>query len=341
VEYEVTRVLRLFLRLALEPAVNSHVRSEVVRIAARGLTEHDFAQAKTGLEPILQGLTDIIRTLPSAEAASINEFLRDSTPQMASRLGLAIAPTVLPPSQTDLVEPPNSAGSQAAHGSPHREQSAASAPPVLAEPTKVMEANAERRTPEVTVKMFDPTEVVLALEVRSREYQDSALLFERAASELRAAAAQTAAHDVELRTLEARIESLSTDLQNTREELRAQTEQVGDRDASIQNLNQSASELSRRLAEANAATSQLRTVIDAEADAHKQEMELLVQRMAGQTTQQLEEFRNDVARRVSEVLRGTPSLDSAGSVIDGKAILVRVWEIIEALKRKSIPIRLG
>jgi len=129
--------------------------------------------------------------------------------------------------------------------------------------------------------MFDPTEVVLALEVRSREYQDSALLFERAASELRAAAAQTAAHDVELRTLEARIESLSTDLQNTREELRAQTEQVGDRDASIQNLNQSASELSRRLAEANAATSQLRTVIDAEADAHKQEMELLVQRMAG------------------------------------------------------------
>jgi hypothetical protein len=341
VEYEVTRVLRLFLRLALEPAVNSHVRSEVVRIAARGLTEHDLAQAKTGLEPILQGLTEIIRTLPSAEAASINEFLRESTPQMASRLGLAIAPTVLPPSQTDLVEPPNSAGSQAVHGSPHREQSAASAPPVLAEPTKVMEANAERRTPEVTVKMFDPTEVVLALEVRSREYQDSALLFERAASELRAAAALTAAHDMELRSLEARIESLSTDLQNTREELRAQTEQVGDRDASIQNLNQSASELSRRLAEANAATSQLRTVIDAEADAHKQEMELLVQRMAGQTTQQLEEFRNDVARRVSEVLRGTPPLDSVGSVIDGKAILVRVWEIIEALKRKSIPIRLA
>jgi chromosome segregation ATPase len=205
----------------------------------------------------------------------------------------------------------------------------------------VTDAKADRPTPEVLVKLFDPTEVVLALEVRSREYRDSALLFERAACELRAAAAQTAAHDKQLRTLEDRIESLSTDLQNTKEELKAKTGQVRDQDASIQNLNQSASELSSRLAKADAATSQLRTGIDAAAASHKQEMELLVQRMEGQTNQQLEEFRNDVGRRVSEVLRGTPPLDSVGSVIDGKAILVRVWEIIEALKRKSIPIRLG
>jgi len=341
VEYEVTRVLRLFLRLSHEPVVNSHVRSEVVRIAARGLTEHNLAQAKTGLEPILQGLTEIIRTLPSAEAASINEFLRDNTPQMASRLGLPIAPTVLPASQAALVDPPTSAGSQAVHGGLPREQSPAIAPPALAEPTIVTDAKADRPTPEVLVKLFDPTEVVLALEVRSREYRDSALLFERAACELRAAAAQTAAHDKQLRTLEDRIESLSTDLQNTKEELKAKTGQVRDQDASIQNLNQSASELSSRLAKADAATSQLRTGIDAAAASHKQEMELLVQRMEGQTNQQLEEFRNDVGRRVSEVLRGTPPLDSVGSVIDGKAILVRVWEIIEALKRKSIPIRLG
>jgi hypothetical protein len=69
-------------------------------------------------------------------------------------------------------------------------------------------------------------------------------------------------------------------------------------------------------------------------------VETLLQRVASQTDQRLEEFRNDLARRVSEILRGTPPLDSGTSAVDGKAILFRLWEIIEALKRKSIPIRI-
>jgi hypothetical protein len=68
-------------------------------------------------------------------------------------------------------------------------------------------------------------------------------------------------------------------------------------------------------------------------------LETLVQRLAGQTDQRLEEFRNDLARRVSEILRGTPPLDSGNASVDGKAILFRLWEIIEALKRKSIPVK--
>jgi hypothetical protein len=75
------------------------------------------------------------------------------------------------------------------------------------------------------------------------------------------------------------------------------------------------------------------------AASHKSELETLLQRVAGQTDQRLDEFRNDLARRVSEILRGTPPLDSDGGAVDGKAVLFRLWEIIEALKRKSIPIR--
>jgi hypothetical protein len=72
---------------------------------------------------------------------------------------------------------------------------------------------------------------------------------------------------------------------------------------------------------------------------HKGELESLRRAVAGQTDQRLEEFRNDLARGISEILRGTPALDSGNSPLDGKTILFRLWEIIEALKRKSVPIR--
>ena len=363
VEYEVTRVLRLFLRLANEPGVNSRVRSEVVRLAARGLSEHQLAGAKTGIDPILQALAEIIRTLPGAEAASVNEFFREYTPQVASRLGLAIPAPVSPATTTPEV----AASSVNTESQPAvvetdavideegiRPQLAGTVPPAVVA-VKRASPNVTGRKPDHITAAFEgptqestPSEVVLALQAQAKEYRDSALLLETAASALRAAAetvvslrAQTIAQGAQLLALEDRVESLSNDLQGKQDQLRAKTKDLRDRDASIQNLTRSSAELSSRLAEASAATSRLQTLLDSETSEHKQQMDLLVQRMSGETNQRLEEFRNDVARRVSEVLRGTPPLDSGDGAIDGRAILFRVWEIIEALKRKSIPIRLG
>lgn len=362
VEYEVTRVLRLFLRLASEPAVSNQIRSEVVRITAQGLTEHQLAETKTGIEPILQGLNEVIRALPSSFAASVNDFVRNRAPQVASRLGLNDPPSLNASKETGSHESAASldtplAGSESQVGFVP-EQSVLVAPK---QPSHVATLSTPSHTPTESVRptveisgnaalteLNEPKELVSALQVRAREYRDSAVLLELAASKLEAAAAAVAssrakvlAQDERLRTLEERFKSLSNDLLRTQDQLQATIEQLRNKDESIKELTQSARELSSRVAEANAGTSNLQTILDAEAAKHKQEMELLVQRMSGQTNQRLEEFRNDVARRVSQVLRGTPPLHSGNSVIDGKAILVRLWEIIEALKQKSIPIRLG
>ena len=45
------------------------------------------------------------------------------------------------------------------------------------------------------------------------------------------------------------------------------------------------------------------------------------------------------ADRLAAAVEEIESLDSDGGAVDGKAVLFRLWEIIEALKRKSIPIR--
>ena len=79
--------------------------------------------------------------------------------------------------------------------------------------------------------------------------------------------------------------------------------------------------------------------LGSEATQHRQDMETLVQSMSGQTNQRLEEFRNGVGREVSEVLRGTPQVDTPDTVTNGRVILVRLWETVDALRQKAIPIR--
>lgn len=69
------------------------------------------------------------------------------------------------------------------------------------------------------------------------------------------------------------------------------------------------------------------------------QLEALRSGMAGTADQKLHEFRQDIGRRVSDVLRGTPHLSSAANVSDGRAILIRLWELVDVLSHKAIPIR--
>ncbi len=365
VEYEVTRVLRLLLRLASEPTVGSNTRSHAIRLTAQALTDRKLAEARTGLEPIFNSLAELIATLSGVDASVVNTYLCNQTPAIALRLGLTIPNQSSPPKET----PPLTDYSAPPVSQPHVELIEPGATTAEFENT-IPVTDVDRATPTVR----DATEsshvegpgdttgsktnsedniLVSSLEMRAAEHRESALLLERAGSRLRSAVATIAtlektiaavkresnSHERALQTLETRIETLSSDLARSQEQLRLGTDELRSKEDAYRELERSASSLAAQLTDARNAASSAQSRLDAIAASHKTEVETLLQRVAGQTDQRLEEFRNDLARRVSEILRGTPPLGSGDSVIDGKAILFRLWEVIEALKRKSIPVR--
>jgi hypothetical protein len=366
VEYEVTRVLRLLLRLASEPAVTSHIRSQAIRATAQALVDNNLAEAKTGLEPIFHSLAELIATLPSVEASAVSNHLYDRTPSVASRLSLklpiqksspkeAVLPntqSVLPTSESreelpDLRIP----AVESAENPQAAELDRPGSPPQAPEGGVSIEKRRDRSVPNA--KCDQDTELISAIETRAMKHRESALFLEQAASRLKASATTIAAlettiaelekdravHDEQRETLQNRIESLSKDLVNKDDQLRVRTDQLRSKEEAIRDFERSNNALSAQLIDARNSGSTAQSRIHEMAASHKSELETLLQRVAGQTDQRLDEFRNDLARRVSEILRGTPPLDSDGGAVDGKAVLFRLWEIIEALKRKSIPIR--
>jgi hypothetical protein len=367
IEYEVIRVLRLLLRLVSEPAVNSHIRSEVIRVTAQALTDHKLAEAKTGLEPILNSLAELIAALPGVDASAVNNYLCDRTPSVASRLNVKLPTqrssstkdTVLPtdesalpvsPKQVELLEPQIT--TVAFEGTvPVPALDPPISPPQVAAEIAHIERPRETTAPDTK---NDDNTLISSLETRAAEHRESALLLEQAVSRLKATLTTIArleatiaalkrdsnAHDNARQILETRIEMLSKDLAGRQDELRARTDELRSKEDTVSELERTATGLSAQLTDARNSLSATQSRLEALAASNKDEVATVLQRVAGQTDQRLEEFRNDLARRVSEILRGTPPHDSGTSTVDGKTILFRLWEIIEALKRKSIPIRI-
>jgi cell division protein FtsB len=367
VEYEVTRVLRLLLRLAGEAAISSHIRSQVIRATAQALTDHKLAEAKTGIEPILNSLAELIAALPSVDASAVNNYLCDRTPSVASRLNVtrpnqrssSTKETVLPtdesilpvsPKQVEPLEP------QITTAAPESTVPVQALDPPISPPQVAAEISYIDRPRETTAPdtKNDDNTLISSLETRAAEHRDSALLLEQAVSRLKATLTTVAtleasiaalkrdsnAHDKTRQILETRIETLSKDLAGRQDQLRARTDELRSKEDAVSELERTATGLSTQLTDARNSLSATQSRLETLAASNKVEVETLLQRVASQTDQRLEEFRNDLARRVSEILRGTPPLDSGTSAVDGKAILFRLWEIIEALKRKSIPIRI-
>jgi hypothetical protein len=366
VEYEVTRVLRLLLRLAGEPAVTSHIRSQAIRATAQALVDNNLTEAKTGLEPIFHGLAELITALPSVEASAVSDHLCDRTPSVASRLSLKLRIQNSSPKEAVVLNTQSVLPTLESRGElpdlriPAVESAVSIQAGELDQPGSPPQARergvstAKRRDRSVpSEKHEQDTALISALETRALEHRESALFLERAASRLKASATTIAAlettiaalekdgdvHDEQRETLEDRIESLRKDLINKDDQLRVRTDQLRSKEEAIRDLERSNDGLSAQLLDARTSASTAQSRMDEMAASHKSELETLLQRVAGQTDQRLDEFRNDLARRVSEILRGTPPLDSDGSAVDGKAVLFRLWEIVEALKRKSIPIR--
>jgi uncharacterized protein YoxC len=365
-EYEVTRVLRLFLRLANEPVVASSIRSQAIRVAAQALTDHNLSREKGNVEHIVSTLAELIATLPQVEASATIDYLCQRTPTVASRLSLKL-PAQNSPAAQNVVSKNEAASSPSLD---KQEELSEQQLPIIElrenvapgqrDQPKSLLLGAEAPSIETRLNLslrsegtVDDDKLISSLETRAREHRESAMLLEEAASRLKVAAKHASvlettlaalqkdcdAQDKLREILENRIESLSRDLAKKEEQLRARTDELRGKDDAVRALEGSTRDLSGQLTEATNSASKAQSRLVAIVATHKGELETLLQRVAGQTDQRLEEFRNDLARRISDILRGTPPLDSGNSLVDGKAILFRLWEIIEALKRKSIPIR--
>lgn len=366
VEYEVTRVLRMFLRLASEPVVTSSIRSQSIRAIAQALEDRKLSRDKGAVEQICTSLVELIGTLPSAEASATNEYLLGRTPLVASRLNLKLATRNSSP-PVEIVVPTNeptvvssetkeessevqlaSEESRRAIDIPKADR-AASSPDLAAEDS----SNKRPGTTTAAETKDDDITLVSSLEMRAREHRESALLLEAAVSRLKTALATIATLEINIATLkkvegvnteqlqdlQTRVESLSKELFARDEQLKQTIGDLRKKETATDELQRSADSLTEQLTDARTLASATQSRLDAVAASHKTELDTVLQRVAGQTDQRLEEFRNDLGRRVSEILRGTPAIDSGNSAVDGKVILFRLWELIEALKRKSVPIR--
>lgn len=358
-EYEVTRVLRVFLKLAQERPVPQSVRARVLRAAAKGISSHKLTETKSGIEPVFQVFIELLGALPPPEGSHFRDWLSTQTPEVASRLGLKKGPRASEDAAESLppLRPVQSTPTViASTGGPKTTEEVlpsmqASSPAVpthrdVASGEQVRPPHAVAGRPRAQPRPHPVEDLESALLATAGEYLLAADLLQRAASEIKNATGsirelgERLEHktelqetlDKELKAASLNIESLRGDLTQKDRALMARNEKIAEIEAQQKDLATRVETLQEKL---GTAIQQL----DEQKAQFQFQLEALRSGMAGTADQKLHEFRQDIGRRVSDVLRGTPHLSSAANVSDGRAILIRLWELVDVLSHKAIPIR--